>query len=197
MDRRPLSDIRADIVDTLRQLAAAPEDADNVTMLRRATAAAMLEARAHFITKDGSPDWSGRTYAYRELTREVFSEAGISREDAPTIQASIRYHSGNLIRQHVPEDELATAGFALQESPRQRSAARRAERSESIRLVESGGPLDGEDLARAVLLAHSVLARVRRDAVRSLPAATRLEVEDGLRALAVQAARLSEDAGVR
>ncbi|MBE7702314.1 hypothetical protein H9623_18645 [Oerskovia sp. Sa1BUA8] len=191
MDRRPLSQVRADAVASLVRLVTAPDDASDGTFLRREVAARMIEARAHFITKDGRPDWSGRTYAYREFTREVFSDAGISREDAPTIQAAIRYHSGNLVRKVVPEEDLASAGFTLQESPRERSATRRAERSEATRLVESGGPLEGDDLARAVLLAASVLARASRGSVLGLPAVSRQDVEENLRSLSSRAAHLA------
>ncbi|WP_144722253.1 hypothetical protein [Cellulosimicrobium sp. TH-20] len=194
METRPLAIVRADIVKALRALAH-PEEGVDVTSLRRAAARALIEARAHFIKSDGNVDWSGRTFAYREFSREVFQEAGISRDEAPTIQAAIRYHSGNLIREVVPEDELVSAGFALQESPRERSAHRRAERTDDIRLLESGAPLEGEELVRALLLASSVTARASSEALRRLPAKTRREATDVLARIASDLRRLGFSAG--
>ncbi len=186
---RPLSAIREDAVAALRALARPEPDAD-LTRLRREAASAMVEARGHFITRDGSADWSGRSHAYHAFAGEVFSEANVPRDLAPTVQASIRYHSGNLVREFVDAAELAAAGFQSPATPRERAAERRRRRGESLTLLESGGPLEGDDLLRALTLTQSVLSRIDARAVRALPPARRREVVAALDALARSATAL-------
>jgi hypothetical protein len=187
---RSLEAIREDAVGALRALVRPEPDAD-LTRLRREAAGALVEARGHFVTRDGTVDWSGRSHAYHAFASEVFSEANIPRELAPTIQASIRYHTGNVVRATVDESELTAAGFQSRSTPRERAAERRRLRGESIALLESGGPLQGEQVLRALQLTQTVLSRIEPRAMRGLPAHQRREAVAALRLLASTAASLS------
>lgn len=187
---RALDAIRDDAVGALRQLAHPGPDAD-LTRLRRAAASALVEARGHFVTRDGTVDWSGRSHAYHAFVGELFSEAGIPRDLTPTLQASLRYHTGNLVRESVGADDLTAAGFQSSSTPRERAAERRRRRGEVVGLVESGGPLDGEDVLRALTLTQSVLARIDVRTVRALPARQRREAALALQRVAHRATELS------
>ncbi|QZN86599.1 hypothetical protein [Cellulomonas sp. C5510] len=188
---RSLDAIRDDAVGALRALVHPDADAD-LTRLRRRAASALVEARGHFVTRNGTLDWSGRSHAYHAFVGDLFSEANIPRELTPTIQASLRYHTGNLVRESVAEDDLAVAGFHRTATPRERSAERRRRRSETVALVESGGPLSGDDVLRALTLAQSVLTRLDTHAIRALPARERRDATVALRHLADRAAELSD-----
>ena len=71
MTTRPLSVIRDDAIASLRRFATT-DPADRTPILRE-VAVALVDAREHFFTSDGSTDWRGRTYAYRRFVGEVFA----------------------------------------------------------------------------------------------------------------------------
>ncbi|WP_454051457.1 hypothetical protein [Cellulomonas sp. Marseille-Q8402] len=187
---RSFDAIREDAVEALRSLAH-PEPEVDVTRSRRRAAAALVEARGHFVTRDGTVDWSGRSHAYHAFVGELFSEANVPRELAPTIQASLRYHTGNLVRESVAEADLSAAGFQSRATPRERSAERRRRRGEAITLLESGGPLADDQVLRALALTLSVLNRLDARTLRALPPPDRDEAVTSLRQLARRAADLS------
>ncbi|MEU1200129.1 hypothetical protein ABZ446_28440 [Streptomyces sp. NPDC005813] len=51
-------------------------------------------------------DWLGRTQPYRQEVAEMYREANIPPDSMDNIQASVRYHIGNQLREVLPDDEL-------------------------------------------------------------------------------------------
>ena len=79
------------------------EDSEDKTKALKQTSSLFVQARAHFFTKEGEPDWMGRTYAYRQWVREVLDTAGVDRADVTSLQSSLRYHSGAALRELLPD----------------------------------------------------------------------------------------------
>lgn len=105
-------------MEALRALRNASED-ERTTLLRRA-ANLIAEERIHFTRDDGTPDWTGRTHAYREWLRTTYEDAGYSREETHSLQSTLRYHVGTAVRKIIPESAREELGL-IPESPRERS----------------------------------------------------------------------------
>jgi hypothetical protein len=118
------------IVQTLRALKRA--DAERATALRRDLAEATVELREHFVTPEGRPDWTGRSGEYRLVVRDLYSTAGYSLEESRKLQATIRWHIGNIVRERLSEREREDAGLSSA-SPRERGIQARQQRSELLR----------------------------------------------------------------
>lgn len=186
-----LPDIQKAAIDTIsRSLSAS----DNVrTDLLRETARHFIDARAHFFTREGEPDWLGRTYAYRAWIREVMSAAHVPGDEVSSLQAAIRYHSGNILRDRLSEEQIDDLGLR-KESPKERSVEKRERTSETLNIF-SGGPeiTDADNILKLCKLTSLALARVNVASVAKLPAKQRKEARA---ALARVAERASELAGV-
>lgn len=78
----------------------------------RALATVVVEMRRQFTTKDGDPDLGGRTEGYRQSIAHVYARAGIPEEEMDTVQAALRYHVGNELRERFSAEELARAGLS-------------------------------------------------------------------------------------
>lgn len=111
-------------------------DPDRRSATIREIAAAVLEARQRF-TYDDHPDWRGRSYDYRRWMADTYAAAGIPLDDQRTIQGSIRYHVGNLLRERVDPDELTAAGLEPT-SPAERMAAAREQVASAMADLRSG-----------------------------------------------------------
>lgn len=168
-----LKTYRQEASDALRAYLQVEEE-DRTDLLRQA-ADALVGARALFYTADGSPDWRGRSYAYRRWVGDVYTEARIPREDLPTIQASVRYHVGNALRERLSSEELAEIGLRPV-GPRERSVEKRTRQAHTLELFEGGPIVDAEDAEEALVVVARILRRIDGDALRSLPAARRREI---------------------
>lgn len=84
----------------------------------------VVELRSRFHLEDERTDWSGRSPGYRAAIREVYSLGEIPKESLDTVQAALRYHVGNLLRDRAPADELEGVGL-IKLSPKKRLALRR------------------------------------------------------------------------
>lgn len=130
------------------------------TDLLRGVARNFVDARAHFFNKDGEPDWTGRTHAYRTWVREVMTNAHVPGDEVTTLQAAIRYHSGNVLRERLGDEAIADLGLR-KESPRERSVEKRGRTSETLNLFGAGGEIANVDeIVLLCTLAGRALARV-------------------------------------
>jgi hypothetical protein len=165
--------------DHLRAAHAA--EGEDRTAHLRATAETLVDARSHFYTSDGLTDWTGRSYAYKRFVGEVYSDAAVPREDLATLQASLRYHIGNALRDRLSPDELDALGLRTV-SPRDRSVEKRARQARLLGQIEGGPIEDAEEIIESVLLIYRLAERVQTAAVRSLTAEQRRQVREALAA---------------
>lgn len=153
-----LADLQTSSAESLRR-SFLGTDAERTDHLRD-VAAAFVDAREHFYTKEGDPDWNGRTYAYRTWVREVMGQANVPSELMTSTQAAIRYHVGNILRDRLDDDQLADLGLR-KESPRQRSVEKRERTSLALALVSGGQAIETldeiQDAATAII---GILKRV-------------------------------------
>jgi hypothetical protein len=171
----PLPDLQARAVESLRLYALGKGER---TGHLRDVATAFVEARQHFFTKDGDPDWLGRTYTYRTWVGDTMTLANIPREDVSSLQASIRYHTGNVLRDgRLDEETLADLGLRS-ESPRERSLEKRSAHSATLSIFGGGGAAitDGDELLSALRMVEGALRRVDLVAVGALPAGKRTDI---------------------
>lgn len=152
---RPLPVIRAEAIGCLKEYAAAPDE-QRTPVLRR-LAELMVESRTHYARPDGSTDWKGRSHPYRVFVREIYDEAGVDRDDAPSIQAATRYHIGEVLRETLSDDDLEEYGLQAH-TPRERAADRRANRTALLHALTARELRGGALLA--LVAANSVLSQV-------------------------------------
>jgi hypothetical protein len=107
-----------------------PESSVRTQWLRK-TAEALVDLREQFLTERGEPDWRGQSFEYRQAVNEIFTLAGVESEDHETVSAAVRYHVGNVLRDKVPDEDLAAIGLRVS-SPRERSGERQARISEAV-----------------------------------------------------------------
>lgn len=131
-DGRPLGRVNADIVRTLRRLRLAEGPAR--TPIYYDLAGQIVALRGHFLTDEGEPDWIGRTSAYRHAVRDLYSRADYTPDDAKSVQSSIRYHVGNIVRQLLNPEELEDLGLD-EVSPLER--ARETRRDQAVLLARA------------------------------------------------------------
>ncbi|UIW13280.1 hypothetical protein SEA_CREWMATE_28 [Arthrobacter phage Crewmate] len=182
-----LADIQKAATESIHSSLSAA-DTERTDRLRDA-ARFFIDARAHFFTREGEPDWRGRTYAYRTWVREVMSSAHVPGDEVTSLQAAIRYHSGNLLRDRLDEDAIADLGLR-KESPRERSVEKRERTSETLNLFGAGGEIsDVADIVLLCTLAERALARVN---VSNLSADDAEEARAAIRKLAGKASALAK-----
>lgn len=128
----------------------------------RDAAEVMVKMRQHFTTKDGEPDWKGRSWAYREAVREIYKAVGVEPEDLNSLQSAIRYHVGNVVREQLDESSLEALGL-LRASPLQRTRNFRESREALLRSFMPTSDLDGDDVVRIVVMVGALLDRVERE----------------------------------
>ena len=188
---RPLDTIQAEAIDALRRYLTSDDDARKGIL--REVAVAFVSAREHFFTKEGAPDWLGRTYAYRRWVRETMSLANVPPANLNTVQAAIRYHVGNVLRSHLDEETVAGLGL-LQESPRERSVEKRERHSAVLTVFGGGGgALDAGEVLFALLTMEGTLARITPDSLAALSGADRRAVADLAEKLCSRAEEIAEE----
>lgn len=117
-----LEALKASAVSLIRQWVTL--EAGRTEVLRN-LAEVIVETRSQFITEEGLPDWGGRSWEYRQHAHAIYSEAGVPPDAQAGIQAAIRYHVGNLLRDRLTPEELNASGLRTA-SPKERIAAQRA-----------------------------------------------------------------------
>lgn len=172
-----LATYRQEAADSLRAYIHAEEE-DRTSLLRRA-AETLVDARAVFSTADGEPDWRGRSYAYRRWVREVYDEASLPRDELPAVQAAVRYHVGNVLRDRLSADELEDLGLRAV-GPRERSVEKRTRHAQILALFEGAPISDPEEAEEAVVALCRALSRIRPEALQGLSAPSRRNVRKTL-----------------
>ena len=133
----------------------------------RDVASDFVDAREHFFTKEGEPDWRGRTYAYRRWVRETMSLANVPPETIHATQAAIRYHVGNVLRDRLDHQTVEALGL-LSESPRERSVEKRERHSAVLSVFGGGGPLSEGETVFALMTMEATLARITPESLAGM-----------------------------
>ena len=169
--------LQADAVENLRLYVGGEGD---TTQYLRNTAEALVSAREHFFTKDGEPDWLGRTYHYKRWLRDVYSLANLTAEQLPKIQNSLRYHASNVIRDgRLTPEQMADLGLRTV-SARERAVEKRSNHSATLSVFGGGGPeiIDPEEILEALRKMDVALRRVSLDGIANSRNSTRREIAE-------------------
>lgn len=152
------------------------------TMTNRRAAEAIVRLRKHF-RHEGRPDWAGRSPEYRDLIERLYRQAGVPSDSESSMQANLRYHIGNALREVADPEDLQALGMAT-EGPAGRVRAVRAARPRRPRLARPG---IGDPAALASLALETVRTLRSMDPDGDVEPALRLlldEVLDTLRQVA-------------
>jgi hypothetical protein len=165
---KPLDRLARDAAAALAQ--GAHGDPNDRAQAYRHAAEVLVAAREHFLTDAGEPDWLGRTYAYRVWAGNVYGLSGVSGDERLRTQAAVRYHVGNVLRDRLDEATLADLDLR-DESPRERSASQRAERTALLKAVTgSSSGFAGLDALRALTAVAALLERLPASVIAALDA---------------------------
>lgn len=118
-----LTDLQAEGQNLIQQWA---ELEESRTQILRRLADVVVSIRQGFLTEDSRPDWRGSSWEYRQFIGEMYEASGVPPDSASNIQAALRYHVGNRLREVVPAEELEEAGL-LASSPKDRMMSARQE----------------------------------------------------------------------
>jgi len=164
----------------------------------RQVAENFVEAREHFFTKEGSPDWLGRTYAYRRWVRETTTLANVPGNELATVQAAIRYHAGNVLRERLDAEQIEALGLKP-ESPRERSVTKRERHAEILSVFGAGGPeiTDADEILHVAEMIQHALDRISSEALAMMGPEGRRKTRRALRAIADRSDDLAEASGAR
>jgi len=190
---RPLGEVTKDIVEALHAIRDASTEQEAVNARKRA-AEGFVEAREHFVTEDGGPDWAAKTGAYRNFNSHTYKLAGLDPKVAQTLRASARYHVGNVLRDRLPAEELERLGLR-QSRPRERMAEVRASQYETLKRVGGGASFEtSAEVGEVLALFTTTLKRVRPATVAAFGRTERTEIVRQLRALAGRATQVADEA---
>lgn len=134
MARRTNEQIIADLIEEgANLLSEAYTLGQALTEAYRRLAGVIVDLRKRFPnSKDTGPDWRGSTQAYRDAVATMYEQSGVPTDSASNMQAAIRYHIGNVLRERLTPEELTEAGLSV-EGPLDRSrAAREAADEEEV-----------------------------------------------------------------
>lgn len=135
---------------------------DHRTDHLRELAEIVVELRGAHTLEDGRADWSGRSPAYRQTMADIYARAKVPAENLDTVQAALRYHVGNLLRQRATGDDLEAVGLS-RIAPSQRLATRR-----QALQAQAAVAAPRQDIARLTAYAQALLDFVDVNAVPEL-----------------------------
>lgn len=96
-----------------------------LTATYRKLAGVIVDLRKRYTNSQGTgPDWRGTSQDYRDAVAEMYRASGVPEDSTSNMQAAIRYHIGNVLRERLTEDELRAAGLSV-DSPLDRARTRR------------------------------------------------------------------------
>jgi hypothetical protein len=119
------------------------------------------------------------------------SMANVPADDVTTVQAAIRYHSGNILRDRLDQDTLDSLGLRSA-SPRERSVEKRERNSGTLSLFGAGAPID--DVAVIESAAGLVETFLRRINLDELATRDRKRVAAALESMRNRANDVAEEA---
>ena len=188
----PTAELQDQIAGLLRAYERAPE-ADKTEILRDA-AVAVVKLREQFLTPEGTPDWRGRSHAYRMAMAEVFSLAALAPGDGRRrLQAALAYHVSIVLHETLDEDTLEDLGLR-DKSTRERSVEKRERQAAIIAAYRGPGVLPA---VRSMEAAHKLLSAADDAALKELPATDRAVARRLAEGIIAEAERLSRAAGAR
>jgi hypothetical protein len=166
----PVEDLADQAIRVLREYLS-----DHKTDRLKELAPLIVDLRGSFHLDDGRPDWSGRSPGYRQVVADIYTKARVPEDKLDTVQAALRYHVGNLLRERTPPDELAAVGLKAR-SPKERLANHRQALAAQRELAAPRG-----DAARLAAYAQALTEFIDEDAIPDLPperaVATRIALE--------------------
>ncbi|MFD0044759.1 hypothetical protein ACFVGV_06165 [Pseudarthrobacter scleromae] len=191
-----LNDIQIAAINSLRNYLKGAEDEKTAHL--RAVATSFVDARQHFFTPQGEPDWLGRTHAYRTWVRETMRLADVQQSNLTTVQAAIRYHIGNIVRERMDADTIQGLGLRSS-SPKQRSVEKRGRHSEVLNIFGNGGAeiVDPDEIVVAVGMMEAALARMSVEAIAGMDAQTRKTIREAIEGVELRLHDLAAAAGSR
>lgn len=149
--------------------------ADHRTDDLRRLAPIIVDLRGAFRLGDGRADWSGRSPEYRQAMADLYTRARVPEDQLDTVQAALRYHVGNLIRERASAEELEAVGMTPT-SPKERLANQRGALAAQR---EVAAPR--QDVPRLAAFAQALIDYIDEDAIPDLPTeravASRLALE--------------------
>lgn len=132
------------------------------TALLRRLAVILVELRSRNATEDGNTDWAGRSGPYREAVARIYEQSRLDPDERATMQAALRYHVGNVLREVAPEDELAELGM-MAKRPVDRVKATRERLAALARAGAVAQNGTTADPVRQVLAARVLLENIAAD----------------------------------
>lgn len=140
----------ADLKKQARQQARtyAKTEGEARTEALRNLAETLVDLREHFVTADGHPDWTGRTYDYRRTVSDIWNESGVPRNEIPRARTAVGYHTATVLRERLSDDELDDLGL-LPTTPNERAQEQRAA-SAVLRQAMRTGEIDADDATAAL-----------------------------------------------
>jgi len=135
---------------------------DHRTDRLRDLAKIVVELRGSHTLEDGRADWSGRSPVYRQTMADIYARAKVPADNLDTVQAALRYHVGNLLRESASGDDLEAVGLS-KIAPRQRLATRR----QAVQ-AQAAAAAPRQDIARLTAYAQALLDFVDPSAIPGL-----------------------------
>jgi anti-sigma regulatory factor (Ser/Thr protein kinase) len=179
---------------SLAETATAALSGDRATDDLRKAAECFVSARAHFYTRTGEADWTGRSHAYRQWVRDIYSAAHVPGDELTRVQTAVRYHVNNVLHERLDDEALAALGLRPA-SARQRSVDQRAQKSDTLRLVEPGAPYTAEELRAASRILADMARRMDSATLRGLRREERAPITESLSIITDALSHAGKDAG--
>lgn len=135
----------------------------------------VVDLRGSFQLDDNRRDWSGRSTGYRQAMSDLYTRARVPSDKLDTVQAALRYHVGNLLRERTSDEELAAVGLKPI-APKERLATQR-----QALAAQRATAAPRQDAARLAAYAQALMDYLDENALPNLAperiVATRLALE--------------------
>ena len=157
---------------------------DHRTDHLRQLAEIVVRLRGEHTLEDGRKDWAGRSPAYRQSMADLYTRARVPEAKLDTVQAALRYHVGNLLRERAKGEELAAVGLSTV-APKQRLATARLASQAQKRM--SAPP---QDVAKLAAYSQALVEHIDEDAIPELEPERAVAARIALEAVQSRAAQL-------
>jgi len=144
----------------------------------------VVQLRGEHTLEDGRKDWGGRSPAYRQSMADLYTRARVPEEKLDTVQAALRYHVGNLLRDQAAGDELEAVGLSPV-APKTRLTTRR--KAIQAQAAQAAPP---QDVARLAVMAQALVEHIAEDAIATLAPERAVAARIALEAVSTRAAQL-------